>query len=63
MPIRNVVLLLLLVLVTAPSLRAAELSAASLDKRRKELVDLLDEEWQYALRTNPEFASASASSR
>src|SRR5262249_60074993 len=34
-----------------------ELSAADLDKRRKALADLLKEQWEYTLRTNPEFAS------
>ncbi|HJQ35948.1 MAG TPA: DUF885 domain-containing protein [Thermoanaerobaculia bacterium] len=47
----------LLVLVSAPSLVAQELSAADLDRRRKALSDLLDEQWEYVMRTNPEFAS------
>lgn len=34
-----------------------DLSAADLDKRRKALADLLKEQWEYTLRTNPEFAS------
>src|SRR5436305_11888931 len=34
-----------------------ELSAADLDKRRKALADLLKEQWEYTLRTSPEFAS------
>jgi uncharacterized protein (DUF885 family) len=58
MRIRHLFLLVAIVLVTIPALGAAELSAANLDKRRKELRDLLDEQWQYVLRTNPEFASA-----
>ena len=35
----------------------AQLSAADLDKRRKALNDLLHEQWEYTLRTSPEFAS------
>ena len=34
-----------------------ELSAADLDKRRKALSDLLKDQWEYVLRTNPEYAS------
>ncbi|HWW61016.1 MAG TPA: DUF885 domain-containing protein [Thermoanaerobaculia bacterium] len=34
-----------------------ELSASDLDKRRKALNDLLEEQWQYTLRTSPEYAS------
>ncbi|HKO56103.1 MAG TPA: DUF885 domain-containing protein [Thermoanaerobaculia bacterium] len=45
----------LLILSTAAS--AAELSAADLDKRRKALADLLHEQWEYTMRTSPEFAS------
>lgn len=47
----------LLVLLSAPALVAQELSAADLDRRRKALSDLLDEHWEYTLRTNPELAS------
>ena len=36
---------------------AAEPSAADLDRRRKAFDDLLNEQWEYVLRTNPEFAS------
>src|SRR5579859_74303 len=36
---------------------AAEPSAADLDRRRKAFDDLLNEQWRYVLRTNPEFAS------
>ncbi|HEV2719631.1 MAG TPA: DUF885 family protein, partial [Thermoanaerobaculia bacterium] len=39
------------------NLAAAELSAQDLDKRRKALQDLLHEQWEYTLRTQPEFAS------
>src|SRR5687768_14567854 len=43
--------------VSAVSIHAQELSAADLDKRRKTLMDLLHEQWEYTLRTSPEFAS------
>src|SRR5687768_3589970 len=43
--------------VSAVSIHAQELSAADLDKRRKALNDLLHEQWEYTLRTSPEFAS------
>ena len=36
---------------------AAEPSAADLDQRRKAFNDLLNEQWEYTLRTNPEFSS------
>ncbi|HEX8409888.1 MAG TPA: DUF885 domain-containing protein [Thermoanaerobaculia bacterium] len=36
---------------------AQELSAADLDQRRVALRKLLDEQWEYTLRTSPEFAS------
>jgi uncharacterized protein (DUF885 family) len=38
-------------------LTAAELSAASLDKHRKALQDLMREHWEYTMRVYPEFAS------
>ena len=41
----------------AGTMVAAEPSAAELDKRRKAFNDLLTEQWEYVLRTNPEFAS------
>ena len=41
----------------AATASSEELSAADLDKRRKALSDLLKEQWEYTLRTNPEFAS------
>jgi uncharacterized protein (DUF885 family) len=44
-------------LLTAVPLAAQELSAADLDRRRVALRDLLDEQWEYTLRTSPEFAS------
>lgn len=36
---------------------AADPSASDLDKRRKAFSDLLNEQWEYVLRTQPEFAS------
>ena len=44
-------------LMTAVPIAAQELSAADLDRRRVALRDLLDEQWEYTLRTSPEFAS------
>ncbi|HEX6086498.1 MAG TPA: DUF885 domain-containing protein [Thermoanaerobaculia bacterium] len=38
-------------------LSAQELSAADLDRRRVQLRKLLDEQWEYTLRTSPELAS------
>jgi len=46
---------LLLIMTTAAG--AAELSASDLDKRRRALNDLLNEQWEYSLKQNPEFAS------
>jgi uncharacterized protein (DUF885 family) len=46
-----------LLLLSTAAASASELSAADLDKRRKALTDLLREEWEYVLRTSPEFAS------
>ena len=50
-------ILLATLLATTVTAFAAEPSAADLDKRRKALSDLLDEQWEYSLRTNPEEAS------
>src|SRR5436190_11097769 len=50
-------LLLLAAILFASTASSDELSAASLDKRRKALADLLKEQWEYTLKTNPEFAS------
>ena len=41
----------------APAAAAAPAGPASLDERRRQLTALLDEHWQYALKTSPEFAS------
>src|SRR5712671_6875694 len=50
---------LLLALVVAQAVPQASAPAApqGLDARRKQLVDLLDEHWEYTMRTNPEYAS------
>ena len=50
-------LLLLVTLVSMPSLNAQELSAASLDKRRMALQALLKEQWDDQMRRAPEYAS------
>jgi uncharacterized protein (DUF885 family) len=47
----------LLLMLIAVSSFAAEPSAADLDKRRKLLSDLIEEQWEYTLRTSPEYAS------
>jgi uncharacterized protein (DUF885 family) len=44
-------------LLIVSNLTAAELSAQRLDQRRKALDDLLKVQWEYTLRTQPEFAS------
>src|SRR5712671_2117798 len=46
-------LLALLVAQAVPQPAAPQ----GLDARRKQLVDLLDEHWEYTMRTNPEYAS------
>src|SRR5215210_667324 len=47
-----------LVLCLTTNLLATSLAAdASLEARRKQLNDLLAEQWEYVLRTSPEFAS------
>ena len=48
---------ILIILMIATSVFGETNSASSLDKRRHELAKLLDEQWQYVLRTNPEYAS------
>jgi uncharacterized protein (DUF885 family) len=53
---KKLVLALLLMAQTGV-LGAQELSAADLDRRRKALDELLHEQWEYTLRTSPEFAS------
>lgn len=49
--------LALLLVMTTGTLAAQELSAADLDRRRKALNDLLHEQWEYTLKSAPEFAS------
>jgi uncharacterized protein (DUF885 family) len=54
---RNAFAILLAVLLLTPALLADELSASDLDRRRKQLADLLDQQWEETLRRSPEFAS------
>jgi uncharacterized protein (DUF885 family) len=54
---KKLVLLLCAGLLTSSVASAQELSAADLDRRRVALRDLLSEQWEYTLRTSPEFAS------
>ncbi|HEX6160110.1 MAG TPA: DUF885 domain-containing protein [Thermoanaerobaculia bacterium] len=49
--------LLLLSLLLPVASHAQELSAADLDQRRVALRKLLDEQWEYTMRTSPEYAS------
>ena len=46
-----------MIVLGVPSAFGDELSASNLDKRRKQLSDLIDEQWEYVLRTSPEYAS------
>jgi uncharacterized protein (DUF885 family) len=45
------------ILLFCSSVSAAEITAADLDKRRKALADVIEQQWQFALRVNPEYAS------
>jgi len=54
---KTLTLLLSSLLLLTGTMQAAELSASDLDKRRKALNDLLNEQWEYTLRTSPEYAS------
>jgi uncharacterized protein (DUF885 family) len=54
---KTLVLITLFTVVSAGAAQSQELSAADLDSRRKALNDLLHEQWEYTLRTSPEFAS------
>ncbi len=45
------------IFLSAVSAAADDLTAADLDRRRKALDELLAEQWEYTLRTQPEFAS------
>ena len=49
-------LALVLLMFTTPAF-AADPSASGLDKRRKALADLVEEQWQYSLKVSPEYAS------
>lgn len=44
-------------LMVTSSVLAADPSASSLDKRRKALADVIEEQWQYTLKVSPEYAS------
>src|SRR5215212_12267539 len=54
---KKLVFAALALFVSAPAIFAQEMSAADLDRRRKALSDLLDEHWEYTMKTNPEYAS------
>src|SRR5437764_6986657 len=54
---QKLMLVALALILFASTASPDELSAADLDKRRKALADLLKDQWEYTLRTNPEFAS------
>ena len=54
---QKLIVVALAAILIATTASADKLSAASLDKRRKALGDLLKEQWEYTLRTSPEFAS------
>src|SRR5438132_76123 len=54
---QKLILIAFAIILFAATGSSAELSAADLDKRRKALADLLKEQWEYTLRTSPEFAS------
>ena len=54
---QKLMLVAIAAILFASTASSDELSAASLDKRRRALADLLKEQWEYTLRTSPEFAS------
>ena len=54
---RHAIVVALVLSVAVPAVRAQELSAADLDRRRVALAKLLDEQWDYTMRTGPEYAS------
>src|SRR6185436_20028808 len=56
-PMKKHVLAVLLLLLSAPGTFGQELSAADLDRRRKALADLIDEQWEYTMKHSPEYAS------
>jgi uncharacterized protein (DUF885 family) len=45
------------IILFAVAAHAADPSAADLDKRRKALADVIEEQWQYSLKVQPEYAS------
>jgi uncharacterized protein (DUF885 family) len=57
MLMRRLLLAAATLFLLAPTMNAAELSAADLDKRRKALSDLINERWEWGLKHSPEFAS------
>src|SRR5450759_2354405 len=57
LPNRMRIRLLAVLLLLSSAAFAAVPSAEDLDKRRKALGDLIEEQWQYNLRTSPEYAS------
>jgi uncharacterized protein (DUF885 family) len=57
MQMRHFLLAATTAILFATTMNAAELSAADLDKRRKALSDLINERWEWGLKTSPEFAS------
>lgn len=54
---KRLLLLTLALVLSAASAYPQVPSAEDLDRRRKALADLLHEQWEYTLRTKPEFAS------
>src|SRR4051812_17676520 len=46
----------LAIMLLATTVHAAT-TAADLDKRRKALADVIEEQWQYSLKVSPEYAS------
>ena len=54
---RTALRVIVALLIASTTASAAELSASDLDRRRKALDDLIKEQWEYTLRTSPEFAS------
>src|SRR3982074_3032381 len=47
----------LMVLAACTSARPATVKERALEAPRKQLADFISEQWEYTLRTNPEFAS------
>jgi uncharacterized protein (DUF885 family) len=54
---RTAILAALAFMLAAPAVRAQELSAEDLDRRRVALAKLLDEQWDDTMRTYPQYAS------